>query len=264
MSLNRRYQINARINKVENPGRDIFKIRFLAPDISRCAFPGQFVFIRVQQSGYHPLLRRAFAVAGTNRKTGEFDIIFNVVGVATSLLSSFNKGVCIDIIGPLGNSFSFPLKNQKALLVAGGCGIAPLFFLAGKLREKKIDFSVIYGSATASQLILTRELRKICPDIAFVTEDGTLGQRGVVTSYINHDNCDMIYVCGPEAMLKQTSGILKDFKGTIQVSLEPNMACGIGVCRGCAVRIRKNKGKQGLSCGCTDGPIYNCRDLIWT
>ncbi|MEW6041654.1 MAG: hypothetical protein AB1633_09045, partial [Elusimicrobiota bacterium] len=129
-----RFSIRAEIRKVDLLGKDLFRLRFFAPEICMTARPGQFLFIRVSDESYMPFLRRAFAVSAVFPKTGEIDIIFRKVGIGTEILGRAVCGSLIDIIGPLGNSFTIPGVGKKALVVAGGCGIASLFFLCKRLK----------------------------------------------------------------------------------------------------------------------------------
>lgn len=249
-----------------------FRLRFFYPRIARESNPGNFVHIRINENNF-PLLRRAFSIHKLVREKGTFDILFKVVGPGTRLLSQKKPGQELDILGPLGNSFSFPKKSSsEILLVAGGMGVAPLLFLASEFsREKKFDSSKItflYGVKNKDELLCLRELKNLGLEVLFATEDGTQGFKGMVTQlFLNRMKRSSkpkkvkVFACGPPAMLKSMSQLSRDYDFDCEVSLENHMPCGLGACMGCVVKCGK-KNKFEYKRVCQEGPIFNAQE-VW-
>jgi len=236
--------------------------------IASKAAPGQFLQIKVNE-GLQPLLRRPFSIHAVRGTLVE--ILYEVVGEGTTILSKRKAGEFIDIIGPLGNGFSFSAgkanrsgknKERKPLLVAGGMGVAPLFFLAKKLKQAKPV--VLIGARTKSQILCEKEFLESGCDVKTATDDGSFGFRGRVTDLLKHQlpimnyQLSTIYACGPKPMLKEISRIASKHKIPCQISLEAHMACGIGACLGCVVNT-----KEGFKRVCKEGPVFNCETIVW-
>lgn len=226
--------------------KEIFLLRFENAVIASKTKPGQFVHVSL---GPGSVLRRPFSVFNTDRDT--FDILFQVVGPGTRRLATYRAGQILDVIGSLGHGF--PLDTKSPLLVGGGTGAASLNLLYKHFINQKIKPKVLLGFRTADMSI---EL----PDALVATEDGTVGKKGLVTDLLKDelDGTDIIYACGPEAMLKQIDSIAKKNEITAYVCMERFMACGVGACLSCICET-----KYGLARVCKEGPVFNSRDVIW-
>jgi len=232
---------------------DIFLIRLFAPDIASNCLPGQFVNFRCSQL-YDPLLRRPISIFDADEDKGEIYLLIRIVGKGTNLLSRLEEGDKLDILGPLGNSFpkdDFP----NPLLVAGGIGIAPLYFLARNLNHP----TLIWGAKGKKEFFLLDELRKSSRLLLF-TEDGSLGEKGLATDKLPSlsQGHDVIFACGPVPMLKEVVRIAREIGIPSFISLEERMACGFGACLGCAVRT-----KQGYKILCKEGPILPGEEVVF-
>jgi dihydroorotate dehydrogenase electron transfer subunit len=227
------------------------------PAIAKEAKPGQFVMVRCGNL----TLPRPFSIHQRNEK-GNVALLYAVLegGKGTNWLSQRCAGVNIELFGPLGNGFSIPSKPCRLLLVAGGNGIAPLFFLAQDAVKKGYTMTLIYGTANANRYpenLLPAEVRLIS-----VTEDGSVGRTGRATDIMTEfiDQADQVFACGPMSMYKdmykQRKRLLKD--KPVQVSLEIMMGCGRGICYGCTIKM-----KQGLKEVCVDGPVFKLDDILW-
>lgn len=246
-----------------------------APAIAGDAEPGQFIHIRVND-GTEPLLRRPFGVHKVNSKS--FEILYEVVGKGTGILSKKRAGEYLDVIGPLGNGFNYR-TGRPAILVAGGMGTAPLVFLAEKL--KGIESLVLIGAKTKEYITCEKEFCKLGCDVKTATDDGSKGFRGKVTDLLRDvlrksaitqelNNSITLYACGPHAMLKEVAQIAHKNKIPCQVSLEELFACGVGACLGCAVKVRQRT--NGLTnqridgtykLVCKDGPVFDACEISW-
>ena len=238
-----------------------------------------------------PLLRRPFSLAGRRDRDGggvELDIIYRVIGAGTHWLAGVQAGMELSVLGPLGNEFAIRQAKPQAALVGGGVGIPPMLYLAEALAEAGKSTVALCGARSANLLPLT-----LSPNVApspaeptlcaeqfartgtaavIATDDGTAGFRGLVSEAFEHwlDATAppagelVVYCCGPEEMMKSV-GLLCIARGIeCQLALERHMACGMGTCQSCIVKIR-DSGEQGWSyklC-CTDGPVFDARDVIW-
>jgi dihydroorotate dehydrogenase electron transfer subunit len=253
-----------------------------APDIAVAAQPGQFITVRCGDFTLRrPLsIHQSSPLTGEDSGEGEIALLFKVAGKGTLWLSQRQKGDRIDILGPLGRGFSIEPGAKNLLLVAGGIGIAPLFFLM-QYASSQHQITLIHGASTAAQLYIER-----CQPTAIsyqgvqfvpVTEDGSTGKKGMATDILPDflDWADQVYACGPADMYKamaltlNPSPLKGEEKGEgeqqsnlklrkCQVSLEVRMGCGFGACYGCTINTRK-----GLKQVCRDGPVFELDDIIW-
>jgi len=219
------------------------------------ALPGQFISVKIGNTN-DPFLRRPFSIFDFSN--GTFEVIFQVVGKGTALLSEYN-GSEIDILGPLGNGFTI-LDNAKVLLIGGGAGNAPLHFLSKTLKKHNCEVTQIYGSRTANVIYCKDRFCSSSDNVIFMTDDGSAGEKGFVTSaaaeLLSKTDYDMIYTCGPKPMLKSIAELLSSGNITCEVSLENYFGCGTGICYGCTIRTR-----HGNKRVCTDGPVFNLNEL---
>ena len=233
------------------------------PAAARCR-PGQFLHLRLPDSGL--LFRRAFSVAAVNDRKHQVEIIVKVLGRGSRLLGGKDRGDTVDILGPLGRPFTLPKKTEETVMVAGGAGFPPLLFLAERMiarghESRKIHF--FYGGATADDLVERTRIRRLGVELVPVTEDGSLGAKGLVTGPVrqyleSHPNSPRrLYGCGPEAMLKATQELAMALAVPGQLSLEAPMPCGIGVCLGCVVPLTNG----GHARVCCDGPVFDIGEV---
>jgi len=225
--------------------------------------PGQFCTIRVAQTSA-PLLRRPFAFSGFDPSDKTASIIFRKVGVSTEILAGKQCGESLDVIGPLGNSFPAFGESGKKILVAGGTGLGPIFFLRRLVREQKAGSLMVTGYASKSRV---PDVVDSSDDNAVVcTEDGSIGFRGTVVDYLRTLPDDFfrettLFCCGPWGMLEACHNFALERRCECFVSLEQVMACGVGACMGCAVKIR---GATPFARVCCEGPVFNSKAILWT
>ncbi len=220
--------------------------------------PGQFAQVRVDGSP-ETFLRRPISIHDVDYEKNTFKILIQIAGKGTRRLSELGKGDNLNIIYPLGNSFSLPSEGEKVLLVGGGCGIAPLLFLGKYLKMNGFIPDILLGFRNRERII---EFDEYCTvgNVFLTTEDGSVGEKGYVTSHsvLSANKYNRIYCCGPDSMMKALASYCKNRNIVCEVSLENLMACGIGVCLCCVVDTTR-----GNLCSCTDGPVFNVNDLKW-
>jgi len=235
-----------------------------SPQIAPIAKPGQFVMLRC---GEDTLLRRPFSIHQVNNNG--IALLFSVVGRGTQWLSECKIGDNIDLLGPLGNGYSIAPDSRNILLVAGGVGVAPIYFLADCALKKGIPITLGIGMNTGGSLSTLHEMVSIlcslCKDnkplvkIVPFSEDGTYGIKGLVTSLCKDcKDFSQIFACGPSPMYRTMAKMPELRDKPVQISLEVRMGCGLGVCYGCTVKT-----KQGLKQICQDGPIFELGDIVW-
>jgi dihydroorotate dehydrogenase electron transfer subunit len=220
--------------------------------------PGQFVQVRIDDSP-ETFLRRPISIHDVDYGTNTFKLLIQIAGKGTEKLSKLANGDILNLIYPLGNSFSMPLTNENVLLVGGGCGIAPLLFLGKYLVANGCTPDVLLGFRNSARIIEFEEYSKI-GKVFVTTEDGSMGETGFVSTHsiFSTHIYNRIYCCGPDRMMKAMADYSKSRNIICEVSLENLMACGIGVCLCCIVDTVK-----GNLCTCTEGPIFNVNDLKW-
>lgn len=230
--------------------------------------PGQFVMLRVTDS-FDPLLRRPFGVFDVFQGNNGVELFYRVVGKGTSIMSGLMPGDSVDVLGPLGNGFPVPSAKQNLVMVAGGVGVAPFYLLAKNAIKKNISATLLYGARNSKEVKIAADFRRLGVKVKITTEDGSAGKKGFVTSLIESEltRNAVVYACGPIGMLKQVSRVSKDKGIKSYVSLERGMACGIGVCLGCAVRVSKCSGgteiEKGYDMVCSDGPVFKSEVIEW-
>lgn len=217
--------------------------------------PGQFVEVQVN-SDSKVLLRRPISINDVDSQTNEISLIIQTVGQGTKELAKINEGEEINLVYPLGNGFN--IEGENPLLVGGGVGIAPLLYLAKNFHAKGIKPKVLLGFRSQEQMIDLKEYEKYA-DVYISTQDGSVGSKGLVTeNEIFTQSYDTIYTCGPTPMMKTISDYSLKNNIKCYASLENKMACGIGACLCCVQNTT-----EGHKCTCTEGPVFNVKDIIW-
>jgi dihydroorotate dehydrogenase electron transfer subunit len=208
-----------------------------------------------------PFWRRPFGVCRTDgRRTVE--LLIKAVGPGSRLLAAVAPGDSIDLTGPLGRGFTVAGPGP-VLLVGGGFGIAPLLFLAERLRQRRIPCEVLLGGRCREDLLLRSELKLAGASVACTTEDGSAGRRGLVTLLLAErlaakNPPARLADSGPEALLRAVAALARKHQVPAEVSLEEVMACGLGVCNGC---VRRVKGQYQRVCA--DGPVFDAAAVDW-
>jgi dihydroorotate dehydrogenase electron transfer subunit len=221
--------------------------------------PGQFVNILIQNSP-STFLRRPFSIFNVNYERNTIFVLVKIAGIGTQNLVNIKKGDTLNLIFPLGKGFSIPKANEKVLLVGGGVGVAPLMFLAKEAVKMGADVNVLLGARSINDHILIEEFKKY-GRVSITTDDGSLGTKGFVVSHDVFESdfkFDRIYSCGPDAMMHAVAQKASFAGIDCEVSLENMMACGFGVCLCCVTKTT-----EGNKCVCTEGPVFNIRDLQW-
>ncbi len=250
--------MTARVVENRPLARGNFVLRLALPDDGQAlasALPGQFVMLRGEW-GRDPLLPRAFSILRLS--DGGCEILVKAVGRGTRLLQLALEGAPMTVLGPLGTPFPAPQLGRVDLLVAGGVGLAPLLWLAEKYRDGA--YHMIYGARTADDLVLLDDLAATGCKLTLTTEDGSRGLRGRVTDAMSSIEAARVLTCGPNAMMRAVVDIAKKHDVPCLVSVEGEMACGIGVCLGCALPL--TDGTRPFAYACVDGPVFDASKVV--
>lgn len=229
------------------------------PDEIPVIAPGQFAEIRIDNSP-DIFLRRPFSFLDVDYKKRKLVFYIKRIGKGTRLLGELQPGNPINIIYPLGNHFHIP-ERGNVLIVAGGSGIAPFILLGKELQKRNVSMTFLLGGRERRDILLTDRFSQY-GEIMVTTEDGSMGEKGMVTDHpvftMDPFPFTMIYACGPEPMMKAVAGLSCRKGVSCEVSLENLMACGFGVCLCCIVETT-----EGNLCVCTEGPVFNTNRLKW-
>lgn len=255
---------DAKVVGHDDAGAGYRLVELECPVIARAAKPGQFINIKVPGAS-DLVLRRPFSIFRAGDRV--FSILYKVIGRGTRAMMAVRKGDRVSVVGPLGNSFELPRRGTHPVLVAGGCGVAPLVMLAGR---SKVKGTVFVGGRTCGDVLCTDDFRKLGWKVRAATEDGSLGGKGLVTVPLaewlrsaDSPRNPVIYACGPEGMLRAVAAAAKTVGVPAWVSLERYMGCGIGVCLSCVVTARFSDGTTGRVRVCREGPVFDASEIEW-
>ncbi|MEN9412883.1 MAG: hypothetical protein RIQ92_1320 [Actinomycetota bacterium] len=239
-------------------------------EVVRHCRPGNFIAIQVGGDTSRMVLRRAFAISRTSESAqfgGTVELIVAPHGTGSKWLCAQGEGAEVDVVTPLGKAFGVPTEPANALLIGGGYGSAPLFGLADLLKSRGCRVDMILGASNGSKIYAPMEGKRSVNSLKIFTEDGSMGESGRVTSQlasiIEERGVEIIYSCGPMAMLKAITEIA-DSHGVIhQASVEESMACGIGICMTCVLPVKDSDGKISMKRSCIDGPVMDGSSVCW-
>lgn len=232
-----------------------FKLTFQSAVLSKSARPGQFLQVLIND-GRDPFLRRPFSYYRVAGKRVE--ILYEILGRGTAMLSRKKKGDILKVMGPLGNGFTLDLGIRKRVLIAGGVGVPPLIALA----EKSPAAYLLIGTKSKQEVMPAKELKRVKAKVLYSTEDGSYGAKGLVTSLLEkvimrEDPRGLfLQTCGPKRMMEAVIEMAHKYGIEGEASWDETMACGVGACLGCMVKTR-----QGLQRACADGPVFKFEDL---
>jgi dihydroorotate dehydrogenase electron transfer subunit len=242
---------------------------FAVGDIAAHAKPGNFVAISVGGEASAMVLRRAFAIYRAIDKGllgGTIELVVAPHGAGSKWLTNLNVGDFVDLIAPLGTAFGIPTSNANAMLIGGGYGSAPLFALAEILKNRGCRVDMVLGASTANKIYAPLEGKRSVSSLTLTTDDGSTGIHGQITEsiprLIREFGTEVIYSCGPMAMLESINKIAADFDIVHQCSVEESMACGIGVCMTCVVPMKIDDEVKMIRT-CIDGPVMDGSAIIW-
>ncbi len=219
---------------------------------------GQFTQVRIENSSA-TFLRRPFSINLLDHDRNELWLLIHIVGVATAALAQMKIGDKLNCILPLGNGFSNAKKGERILLVGGGVGIAPLLFLGSQISAAGAEPIFLLGAKTKNDLLELDQFAKL-GRVCVTTEDNSLGTQGMVTNHsiLCQEQFDRIQACGPKPMMMGIAKYAMQHDTPCEVSIENIMACGIGACLCCV-----EKTIEGNKCVCTEGPVFNIKQLTW-
>jgi dihydroorotate dehydrogenase electron transfer subunit len=234
------------------------------PRIASEVGPGQFVHVLVPHLGER-VLRRPFSVFRV--ESDGVSILYKDVGVGTRTLRYLRPGETLSLVGPLGRGFPAGSPDKFPVLVAGGYGMAALYLTAKSRPGKGVAF---FGGRSAGDILCVKEFREAGWDVRITTEDGSLGQKGIVTEALDAwtggeraGREPEFFACGPNGMLKAVAERATRNGWTAWVSMDTNMGCGVGACLTCVVKVHAEGRDWTWARSCTEGPVFECREILW-
>jgi dihydroorotate dehydrogenase electron transfer subunit len=242
----------------------------VAPGVADQARPGQFVALALGGPDTNLVLRRAFSIYRVSTRGvygGTVEIIYAARGAGTQWLARQVQHTRVDVVGPLGRPFAPPRDVASATLVGGGYGSAPLFALAEMLQARGCRVDFVLGAASSDRLFGALDAKRMGSIVAVTTDDGSAGTRGRVTdvlpAVIERAGTDVVYACGPMAMLRAVSVVADSYGIPAQCAVEESMACGIGVCMTCVLPVRGDDGITRMVRSCVEGPVFLGDRVRW-
>lgn len=283
-------QVMARIRSNQPLTMNCWRMELEAPQVASEVKPGQFVMVRMAAQAFDPLFRRPFSIFRGVNKVGiaGIELVYEVVGKGTRLMTTMAPGDQLDVIGPLGHGFELSLDRRAHVLVSSKTGAAGLFMLGEEVLKLAGDHKlfVLLDAKTRESLVLEEEFRSLNATVLVSTHDGSYGYHGYVTELLRNaiESGDIptdcaIYACGPEPMLKALAPICQEYNLPAQVSMQRSMACGIGACLSCVCRVSKQavlryrelksshiqfspEAEFGYALVCKDGPVFRLDEVI--
>ncbi len=241
-------QILLKIVKNQRLTQDVMEM-VLQGDVSEITAPGQFINIKINGL----FLRRPISVCDLSANSVK--IIYKIVGEGTQRMSLMGEGEILDVLIGLGNGYNIQPSGENPLLIGGGVGLPPMYYLAKQLLKQGKNVTVIMGFNTENEIFYKKEFEDLGVNLLITTVDGSCGEKGYVTNAMKNVDYSYVYACGPEPMLKavymcsSTSG---------QFSFEERMGCGFGACMGCSCKTL-----YGNKRICKDGPVLTKEEIIW-
>ncbi|MTI60657.1 MAG: dihydroorotate dehydrogenase electron transfer subunit [Firmicutes bacterium] len=248
-----------KIVRNEQIGPDYFLLEVFAPHNYNRVRPGNFFHFKLSSQGFDPLLRRPLSIHDVNYQKKRWVFLYRVVGRGTSILADFKEGTEVDILGPLGNSFTLT-QNKEVTLLGGGMGIAPIYYLLKQIY-KDCRVNVFIGGNNKNEFMyLYNKISDLGVAVNYATIDGSSGLKGTVLDIWKSKGIrgDYLYSCGPEPMLKEIQKIATKKNMSGEFSLEERMGCGIGVCLSCVCQT-----KSGNKRVCKEGPVFSLEEVVF-
>lgn len=243
------------------------RMTFAAPGVAALARPGQFVALTVGGRTAATLLRRSFSILRVDLEDDTVEIVVAAHGPGTVWLTEAGLDVEVDLVGPLGRPFPLPTEPVACVLVGGGYGSAPLFWLAQALRERGCHTELILGAASADRLFGVDRAREVADGLTVTTDDGSMGTTGWVTHVLpgvaRLCGAAVVYACGPMPMLRAVTEVAGRERAVAQVAVEEAMACAIGVCMTCVLPVRGRDGRTRMVRACVEGPVFPADRVRW-
>ena len=254
------------------------QMTFAAPGVAASARPGQFVALTAGGATTAHLLRRSFSLHavtpagepdpdGMVRDEDTIDLVVAAHGPGTVWLTGMRPGDQTSLVGPMGRGFPLPTEPVPCVLVGGGYGSAPLFWLAHVLRERGCPVEMVLGAASEAKVFGVEAAAAAGYPVTVTTEDGTLGEPGRVTDVlpeaIRRTQAAVVYGCGPMAMLQAVTRVAAAGGAVAQVAVEESMACAVGVCMTCVLPVRGRDGVTRMVRSCVDGPVFRGDRIRW-
>ncbi|HNR66787.1 MAG TPA: dihydroorotate dehydrogenase electron transfer subunit [bacterium] len=263
-----KHLLNCRVESLAQVAFNTYRLTFASNWLAEQAQPGQFVNIAVPRCG-DILWRRPFSFHQIDRHSGACTVLIQVIGRGSEALTRVQPGEHLSCLAPLGNHFVIPAEIDELLIVAGGLGIAPFFFLLQEVAAQPYKKVLFYGAASADCFCRVDELSSLTSQLFLTTDDGSRGEQGLVIKPLQRFLAEpdskrrLVLTCGPTRMMQAVQNLCKKYHLPGYVSVENLMACGFGACMGCAVQmIDKGLSAKPFLLACKDGPVFPIDEIV--
>lgn len=259
------YVVNCKITAQQEVAPEHRRMVLRAPDIAANAAPGHFCMLEVRE-GAAPFLRRPMSIERIF--ADGISVLYKIVGEGTQMLAGLQAGSFINLQGPLGNTFPLDASKRRAVLVAGGIGVAPMVGLAEAIMAANGRApEVILAARTEQQLLCRTEFAQMGCAVTLATDDGSAGFKGFAADCLRLFELDadaVVYACGPTLMMRSVHEICVEAGARCYASLEAKMACGDGVCMGCVVETNAENEFGKMARVCREGPVFDTTEIRWS
>ena len=240
-------QVICKIKENKKIALNTYKMVLKGDDMKQLK-PGQFVNVKLEPF----FLRRPISICDV--KEDELTLIYKAVGEGTKMMSELKEGK-LDLLIGLGNGYDLSKSGERPLLIGGGVGVPPLYYLAKKLRQQGKEVSVILGFNKKDEIFMEKEFEDLGCRVLVTTADGSYGTKGFVSDVMDEVEYSYFYTCGPLPMLKAVNNRAES-EG--EFSFEERMGCGFGACMGCSIKV-----KDGYKRVCKEGPVFERKEILW-
>ena len=241
-------EVNYTVERNRKIAKDIYEM-VLTGDNSAITRPGKFVNLLIDGC----YLRRPLSVC--NVEGDRLTLIYKVVGHGTEEMAKLLPGARLSVLTGLGRGFNTAKSGETPLLIGGGVGVPPLYFLCKALLKKGASVCAVLGFNTAEEVFYAERFRQLGARVVLMTADGSAGEKGYVTEALDGLSYSYFYTCGPMPMYR---ALHKVIKGQGEYSFEERMGCGFGACMGCSCQT-----KNGSKRICREGPVLESEEILW-
>ncbi|MYL33075.1 dihydroorotate dehydrogenase electron transfer subunit [Pontibacillus yanchengensis] len=245
---------------VENKqiAKDTYEMKLTGEVVQFMTEPGQFLHVQVGD-GWEHALRRPLSIANVERDN--VSVVYKVIGFGTEWLAKQPEGQKINVLAPLGNGFPYKdVKNQHVLLIGGGVGVPPLYYLARKLKDQGNTITTVLGFQSKDAIFYEEKFQEL-GHCHIATDDGSYGTKGFVTDVVKQNafSVEKYFSCGPTPMLK---AVIQSMSIPGYISLEERMGCGVGACFACVCEANNDIDVKGYRKICQDGPVFSAKEVV--
>lgn len=244
-------------------GPEYFVLRAHAPQVVQHAAPGQFVMLQ-GWGEQDPLLRRPFDFHRLDREAGAFEVLFKVKGHGTAMISRLRPGDPLSVLGPLGRPIPFHEAPKAVGLMGRGSGVSPMLTIAEEVRRRGGRSYALVSARSPDRLLCVDELRPFCQAVWTFTDDagGGAALRQALETLVRDEALDAVFTCGSNRLASLVARLSQEGHFAGYAFMDAPMACGVGTCKGCVCRVRRDGAGYRYALACLEGPVFPLSEVL--